>query len=253
MRTIRPGFAILAAVLTLTALSASGQNAMGGTGAATAVIQPLPEKAPADFTEAATNFRRDVGLRSDRSFALAVASNALANSTEYGFPLLPDEVAYLGRRDAVRSQLGPLQDYLAKFPDTFGGVYLDGQAPRSNGVDLAVAVSFTSDAGAHRTEIQRLLPAGAVLVLRTVKYSIAELQAIVAQVNEDRAWHKAIGIDVYLAGVDELRDRVLLGISSQNEAAASALAERYGLDRVYVFVSAKPELDACIRTNCPPP
>lgn len=195
----------------------------------------------------------DLGLRSDRSFVLDVATDPSAGRADYGYPLLPEEVAYLERREVARAQLDATQDYLSGLSRTVAGLYLDNQAPRAAGIDLTLVVAFTDNAESHRAELTRLLPKGVALALKTAKYSKAELDSIVEDVIADREWHKSLGIDVYVAGTDERRDRVLLGISEPNESAAAALASRYGADRIYVYVSAKPELDACIRTNCPPP
>jgi len=105
----------------------------------------------------------------------------------------------------------------------------------------------------YRALIEPLLPGDAELQLRSVPYSYSQMIGVLTSVNEDRIWHKSLGIDVRLAGVDEMHNRVILGISKADEPAAAALAAAYGEGIVYIFVASEPQLDSCTRTNCPAP
>jgi hypothetical protein len=243
----------LAFSLVIPGNAASQSQLLAGVGADAAVLQVPPAVAAVGPTEEAIRFREDVGLQSDLSYVRDVAASDEATTTDYGFPLLNAEVEYLHRREAAREQVGDLREYLDKYPTSFAGLYLDNTTAYKSGVALTFVVSFTADAESHRSAIESFLPTDSTLALKTAANSYQELKSIVSAIDADRAWHRSLGIEVYFAGVDEVRNKVLLGISEPSENAARALANAYGRERVYVFPSAPPQPDSCIRTACPPP
>jgi hypothetical protein len=241
----------ISVALALVPVSAAAGTPVAITSSGT--LQPLPYQAGQTPLEQDIKFRQDLGLRADPDYVSSVDEAYAPTATDYGHSLSDSEVASLAKRDAVRAELGPIQTYVTQYPSTFAGIWLDNPAPRAAGIWLTLAVAFTGDAESHRADIEKLLPQGAALELRSASYSKAQLDQIVDQVDADRAWHKSIGLDVYLAGTDVTRDKVLLGVSSADDAAATELAQRYGPGKVYIYTAGMPELDSCSRTACPPP
>jgi hypothetical protein len=142
---------------------------------------------------------------------------------------------------------------LTRYPGTFAGAYLDNAGAVTANVALKVVVAFTADAESHRKELESILPADSMLELRSAAYSHEKLDSVARAIRESQAWYESMGIEVYVVGVDDARNKVLVGISSHNEEAAAALAARFGADQLYIFVSVPPTQDSCIRTACAPP
>lgn len=231
----------------------AGQLPKATSGADATVIQPPPAVPPKDAIEEAMRFRKGEGLRSDRDYVISVGQNDAATVDDFGYPLTPDELAYLNDRLKAREEVGALRAYTDGYPDTFAGMYFDNQGAATAGVALKLVASFTADPESHRKALEALMPPGSEVDVQQVGHTYRELGAIVRSVPKERAWFESLGVIVYSAGIDETRNKVLLGISRDDEDAAKAIAERYGADRLYVFVDSAPQLDACTRTACPPP
>lgn len=242
--------------LAFTAATASGappQSTAAATSAGPSLIRPAPEVAPSGEHGAEIRFRTDLGLRADVPYVEGLANAAGVVASEYGYLLTESESRFLERREAARDELGPIRETLEGRAPGFAGMYLDNAAAYAHDVALSLVVMFTVDAEQYRPAITALMPAHSELRLVEVQHSYADLLDVLARVNEDRDWHQRLGIEVRLAGVDEPRNRVLLGISRPDEGAAAALASRYGPSMVYIYVAGEPELDACTRANCPTP
>ena len=244
---------LISLAVSMSGLAGSSTAVAGSQGPDSGIIQPPPEVAPADAIEAAVRFREDTGLDPEVSTVVRLSTDETADRSSYGYPLTEDEVAYLDRREAAVREMDGVRDYLSQFSDTFAGMYLDNRSAREADLALKLIVLATSPGAIEQSRLAELLPLDSGFEVRAATHTYGELSDVVTSIEKDRAWHRTLGIDVYLAGVDEVRNMVLVGISKHDVAAANALADRYGRDRTYIYVSAPPSLDACTRTACPPP
>ncbi|MEX2183528.1 MAG: hypothetical protein WEC14_03725 [Chloroflexota bacterium] len=149
---------------------------------------PLPVASPATGPteaqiEAAVRFRREFGLRFDRSWIEQVAADrASTDGLEiYGIPLLPAEVAELLARVRAQRDITPIiLRYGSTQPDSWAGAFID-QA--TGGV---VVAQFTRDVARHERQLRALLPAGARLEVREVRWTRAELDRFAGRIISEQ-------------------------------------------------------------------
>jgi hypothetical protein len=171
----------------------------------------------------------------------------MADPTAYadGYPvaLTRDERAEMDRRIAMEDEMNPLED-LARGLPSFAGVWID----QPNGGIIKVA--FAGDADQHRAAIQALAPPGSTVDVVDVRYSMAELEAVLARVEDARIQLKAEGIWVRELGIDPEPNRVELAVADLTDAAVAELHARFG-DGIIVEQSGNPTFTGCIdRYHC---
>lgn len=223
------------------------------TGGPSSFLKPAPDVAPNSPVEAAIRFRENFGFRSDRAFVGRVALDPTASSEEFGFPLLPAEREAMERKIELQGQLQQVDAFEEANRGTLGGTWLDHRSARAPSEAFTLVVAVTADAESVREAVAQLVPQGVGVDVRTVRYTEQALDSLQERINNDREFQASLGIDVYYIGTNVVRNLVEIGISRPDEAAAEALATRYGPDMVEIFVIAPPELDACTRSNCGPP
>jgi len=206
-------------------------------------LRPAPDVAPRNALEAATRFRENLGFRADRAFVEAVAADPSASSDEFGFPLLPDERRLMERKIELQGQLDRVDAFEETIRDTLGGSWLDHRSPRGASDAFTLVVAVTSGAEAVRDAVRRLVPPGVAVDVRTVTFTEQQLDDLQARIDQDRAFQASLGIEVYYIGTNVIRNVVEIGISRADEAAAAALATRYGPDMVEIFAIAPPQPD----------
>jgi len=129
-------------------------------------------------------FRRTYGLRSDPEWVIGVA-NAPGTNNELGIPLLPGEIDRVASLNLGIQDLVPaIERYGLNFPDAYAGVFIDGP--------IAVA-QFSSQAELHRASIDIIFGAGAPVEVRSVPYSLDELDVFAKRVDSERGWFASIG------------------------------------------------------------
>jgi hypothetical protein len=238
--TIRPSVALLFALVLSVGVDACGSNTPAGPPASArespssaggpGTARPSGAAGPTEEQIAdAIRFRTSTGLRADRPWVVGVASDPAAN-LEFGVPLTQLEVQELLRRTAAAKTIGPIiQAYGEARPDEYAGLYLDPQH-----ADV-VTVLFTGHLEDHVAALRGQAPAGAAFVLREVRHTERDLQALQESLTNELgvesppAWFAAIPAG--LASTSEVVERnvVVLEVSSANPAAASIIASHYGL------------------------
>lgn len=199
-RTTRTGSAVepLAATIVLlaAAMVAACQPGSQSVESPTQAVgtRAFPTAPPSDQLTAWADFRRAVGLRDDEPWMSYVASHPDA-LTEFPAPLMPFEVAALGRDAATtRQAIGILRTYGVAFPAEWAGAFVeDGRA----------VAAFTGNVDAHRATLDAMLGGSAILDVREARYSMAELADFASDVAADAHRFEALGARFYDASIDE--------------------------------------------------
>jgi hypothetical protein len=207
------------AALVLALVAALGVAACGVVpnrpGATRGALDPDPSIA------AAMEFRTQFGLRADRDWIVKVAADPSASSTQYGVPLLPDELADLNKRAEETEAIVPIvQAYGEENRDVFGGLYID----QASG---GVVALFTRDVTEHQRALLARLKPGARVVVRQVRWSDAELRALQELITNDRQWLDVIPARLSSAATDTIGNVVELNVSSANPNVARLIIEHY--------------------------
>ena len=211
------------------------------TGAATtAPATPAPPRPTATAAPSldpeiaqAMKFRHDFGLRDDLAFVTASMTDPAASDLNFGLPLYPDEAAKLfaDQADQEHTIIPIVQGYAMAHADEFGGVYIDrDQHP---GV---VTTLWTAHLAEHATTLAGLLGDHAVIV-RQVRYSYAELDALRDTIEADFDWMEVIPARMQSLGVGIIENAIDLDVSSAEPTAVQQIADHYGLGDKLVVTS----------------
>lgn len=163
------------------------------------------------------HFREAVGLRNDELWMRYVATHPDAQ-TEFPAPLMPFEVADLGRDAAsTRQAIGIIRSYGVAFPAEWAGSFVqDGRA----------VAAFTGNVAAHRVTLEAMLGGSAILDVREARYSMAELADFASDVAADAHRFEALGARFYDASIDESDNVVRVRyLAPGPEQAAAVVAE----------------------------
>src|SRR5438132_576211 len=174
------------------------------TSAACSPVEPSPPLIPVPSLAAPTSaeleairFRTDFSLRSDLAYVRAVAIDPRA-STQFGVPLLPEEIAELNARsanaDAVRDVVTAEAD---AHPEDYCGRYID------NANFGALTTTWRANLEAHAAAIRAKVGPAARLAFRPCRFTQAELDDLMDKLNAaDSSWLSTIPA----ALVDSWRD-----------------------------------------------
>ncbi len=124
------------------------------------------------------------------------------------------------------AQASALQAYFAAHAATFAGSFID------EGGDHLV-VRFTDPPSAH-TDLRSAFAYPDALQVEQAPYSLAELQGLVAEINNAIGDLRAQGVDVVSVGVDQTADRVGVRVSTSLDAARAVLGARFDAARLVV-------------------
>jgi hypothetical protein len=178
---------------------------------------------PAEIAEAIA-LRKEFGLRSDEAWVRAVAANPAA-VLDFGVPLLPFERDDLENRavgdDAV---IAAIQSYAAEHADVFGGLYID-QA--RGGI---VTVLVTDDPTSHQDALANLIGPDAVVAVRQVRWTEAELRDIQERISADQAFLDSLPARMTTSSVDIIENVAELNISSALPDAAQRIVTHFGAE-----------------------
>lgn len=173
---------------------------------------------PSDQMAAWAEFRRTVGLRDDQAWMRYVASHPDA-LTEFPAPLMPFEVADLGRDAATTRQvIGIIRTYGVAFPAEWAGAFVeDGRA----------VAAFTGNVDAHRATLEAMVGGSSVIDVREARYSLAELSDFASDVSTDVDWFETQGARLYAADVDESENAVRVRYLASGREVETSILERY--------------------------
>jgi hypothetical protein len=152
----------------LIACGTPSTGSLSGSGPSQAE-SPSPSLPP--DVQDAVRFRTEFGLRADLTYIADVARDPAATS-QYGVPLLPDEVEDLLRRQTAADVAAPLLDaYGERHPSEFAGWFLD-QA--QGGVFVVLFTANTEDhlRGLWQTLLGRTRPIA--VQVRQARYTLVE-------------------------------------------------------------------------------
>lgn len=184
---------------------------------------PSPNPAPDALIAESIDFRTLRGLRADESWVRSVAADARSTMT-FGVPLLPEEEGELEARPRAFSDLAPLlQDYAARYPGEFGGMYVDPP-----GGDRVV-VMFTDRLAEHEAALAKLVHPAAWLQLRETPVAERDLDALMERIARDADALRSAGIFVVEMSRDDVARTVDLRVSTERPDAAGLLIGLYGL------------------------
>ncbi len=194
--------------------------ALASTPAPALASTPSPEPSfdPAEIGRWIT-FRERYGLRSDRAWVLQVAA-APASTNDTGIPLLPTELDQVG--NMVRRQndlIASLVTYGESRPDANAGTIVDGRT---------VVLLVKGDVAPHVTALATLMPGRTGYEVRSVRYSLAELTSLSAQVNAESAWFASVGIDLGSASPDIATNRVGVTFLAPSDAVDALILAHFG-------------------------
>jgi hypothetical protein len=197
----------------------AGANASSATPSSpTASPAPLPS----DIAYAVAQ-RQRFGLRSDVAWVEQVASDPAARVGMLDIPLTPAEEQWFGARQATFDQVvAAVQAEAAAAQDQFGGVYIDQPGGR-------VMALFTANLDLHRQAILDRLGPAAPLAVQQVVYPEATLRALQDRISSDIDWLKGIDAAALAIGVDVIRNRTTLELSSANPDAPGLALAHYGV------------------------
>jgi len=220
---------VLLAILAGGCSRAVGSAADTGAATPTAVTPtPSPTATPAPSLDPeiaqAVQFRHDFGLRDDLAFVTASLTDPAASDRNFGLPLYPDEAAKLFADQADQDAVIPIVNgYAMANADEFGGVYIDrDQHP---GV---VTTLWTVHLADHAATLAGLVGDHAVLV-RQVRYSYAELDALRDTVEADIDWMDVIPAQMQSLGVGIIENAIQMDVSSAGPTAVQQIGDHYGL------------------------
>jgi hypothetical protein len=158
-------------------------------------------------------FRQRFGLRADLTWVRAVARNpaAQAGIPEFGLALMPDELADLMSRRWDPDLFGQVRAYGLLFPDDFAGAYINLKGS-------GVTISFKNRVERHRVALSNLVPAGSIVEVREVDWSLKDLEGFVEWVEAEDAWFHSAGISAR-AGAYILDNSVHIRFQGPKDAA----------------------------------
>lgn len=158
------------------------------------------------------------------------------------------EVAEMDRRMDIQERLTPMIEYARRWPDTFGGLYVD----QAHGgiVDFA----FTANVETHEAALRALTPPGAEVRVREVALAEIDLDALVDTVSRDVDFQESrVGITVHNVRTNTAENAVEVFIEPYALEGASLLVARYG-SAVRILPGTAPKLTACTnRDSCDGP
>jgi len=218
-------------------VAACGPGPTESLGPSTSSTTESPSLSLSQEAQDAVRFRTAFGLSADLDLVAEVARDPTATS-DYGVPLLPAEVSHVLRRQVAHETAGPLLDaYGERHQHEFAGWFQD---------DLqrgAFVTLFTGNLQDHVRGLWDMLlsrtPPIAVQV-RPARYSLAELAALQARIEQDAPAWADRGISIVMIGPRISVNAVEITVLAPAEGAEQALAAEYGEDAIIVYVTDKP-------------
>lgn len=184
------------------------------------------------------------GLRSDLAWIEERASNP--EDVSWGIPLSAAEAADMKQRMTVQLGLTALEFLHAK--PWYGGLWIDQHASGE------VVVNSAGQSDETAESLATLLPDGAFVRIQPVAYSMATLEALKARADALVGAGEGRTLGVQSVGIDEMADKLRIGLNPYSISAAETLQAMYPADMLAIVPEEPIELVSCFdRTQCYPP
>ena len=178
----------------------------------------------------AVRFRQAHGLTADPSHVRRVADDPAA-VLDYGVPLLPLEAQEIEARPArARAVTSVVRAYAALHLEEFGGLYIDHAR---FGV---VTVLWTANAETHAANLAEGLAGVGPVLVRQVRTTEADLEALSARIAADQEWLAEIPAVLQAVEVDVVENRVRMFVSSPSSLAADLIWNHYEVYRDVLLI-----------------
>jgi hypothetical protein len=166
-------------------------------------------------------YREAYGLRSDRAWVLALASNpaALSALNEIGVPLLPREIdSVVSQNRKVQNIVPALETYGKARTGEYAGAFLDGPV---------AVIQFSDRVSEHRVAIGKLFGGNARIEVRQAPFSLSELEEFARTVEANQGWFTTIGADLYSASVSVLDNKVMVNYIAPDESVEPRILDHF--------------------------
>ncbi|HEX8121242.1 MAG TPA: PA14 domain-containing protein [Solirubrobacteraceae bacterium] len=183
---------------------------------------PARTVTPAERLDRAMGVRRQFGFPASAAYVQTLLADPTRDATidSWSAPMTDAENLELTRRADVTFARDEIDAYTGN-QATYSGSYLSQS-------DGKLHVGFTGAVATHLNALDDIFPYPDRLVVESMAYTRAELATLRNEVSDD--W-RAGELDAYAIaslGIDEKRNRVVIGINPLTEAHRSALISRYG-------------------------
>lgn len=215
---------------------------------AVTVASPSSAAADSEALAEALRFRAMFGLSTDPRLVAQLEADAGAHYAEHPVPLTPEEKRDLDQRQFVQEHKQGLMLFGLAHPEMWGGLWTDQKR------EGRLIVQVVGDAEPHLSAIASLAPEGAVLELRPVSRTIADLERLQTAIEADWRRIDSLGVSMYAVGLAVERNQVRVGLSSVTSEVMQWFASHYDSEGVFLEEIAAPGYTGCSnRTNCPGP
>src|SRR4051794_27566812 len=216
MPTVRLIALLLISLLGLVACASPGveprpaQPSPSAATVASSDASPTPSSSsiPAADVAKAVALRRSYGLRTDLEWIGRVMADPAAD-TSFGTAMTAQEVEELFARTARSEEIrGTMQAYGEAHRDEWGGLFVE-QATGGTIVGL-----FTAHLENHRAALAATLRSPVRWDVREVRWPERDLLALQERIVADASWLESIDSPFQAAGVDTVRNVVMVAVSS---------------------------------------
>ncbi len=207
-RLLRAAVPVVGCVL----LVAACDTGAGPSAASSPIVVVAPSQLDDEDLAGWIRFRTAMGLQADPQWVASVAADprSRVGITEWGLPLLPNEVAALqARRPPPADANAILRDYGSAYAVQWGGY-----VAAANGGFVALV---TGDEAAHRQRLSALL-AGVPVSTRRVAYSLVSLHSFADAVRRQASSFPAFGALLFGVDVLDADNAVRLSLTGDKDA-----------------------------------
>ena len=125
-------------------------------------------------------------------------------------------------------------------PDRFGGLWFDNDAALAGTGPVMLTIAVVGDAEPVQRQLKDSVTHPGQIQVVTCRWTHAELSDLRDQIWREQAGQPFEGTYITTAGPDERANVVHVGISTDDEAFAQQLLDRYGAERIQVELNVRP-------------
>lgn len=164
-----------------------------------------------------------MGLNAEADVVACTLTASGLNTTQAGIPITGIESIELTRRDNAGLSVSRLSDELqSRWPDTYGGFWLDHKA---GGV---LRVATTRDSADLTARIRSAVPAETVVSMEHATYSLAALADISKSLWGDVDSYRDQGLELTSSHISAQRNGVIVSVSPDSPRDGTDLVDKFG-------------------------